>query len=245
MPIGTFIGTAAQDIRFASRLLRRQLGATVITVLTLALAIGANTAIFSIMDGLLLRGLPVEDPWHLMVLKWSAHKRPNYHSSSSYGDCVSQFGGGNPSGCNFSHPFYEDLRDHAASFSSLAAFGGGEQLNLSGNGQASIARGNPVSGNYFSTLGVAAALGRTLQPGDDNPAAPPVTVLSYAYWLRDFSGSPDVIGKTVGLNGVATVIVGVAARSFTSLTPGNIYDLFVPISMRPRLTPRWNPRLTV
>jgi predicted permease len=241
MPIGTFIGTAAQDIRFASRLLRRQLGATLITVFTLAIAIGTNTAIFSIMDGLLLRSLPVGDPAHLMLLKWSAHKWPNYHSSSSYGDCVNHFRGFDLSGCNFSHPFYEDLRDHAASFSSLAAFGGGEQLNVSGNGQASIARGNPVSGNYFSTLGVAAALGRPLEPGDDNPAAPPVAVLSYAYWLRGFSGSPDVIGKTVGLNGVPTVIVGVAARSFTSLTPGNMYDLFIPISMRPRLTPRWNP----
>jgi predicted permease len=241
MPIGAFVATAAQDIRFASRLLRRQPGATLITVFTLAVAIGANSAIFSIMDGLLLRGLPVDDPSHLMLVKWSAHKRPNWHSSSSYGDCVSQFRGDNPSGCSFSHPFYRDLRDHAASFSSIAAFGGGEQLNVSGNGQASIARGNPVSGNYFSTLGVHAALGRTLQPGDDNPAAPPVAVLSYAYWLHDFSGSPDVIGKTVGLNGVPTVIVGVAARSFTSLTPGIIYDLFVPISMRPRLLPRLSP----
>jgi predicted permease len=241
MPLATFVGTAAQDIRFASRLLRRQLGATLITIFTLAIAIGANTAIFSIMDGLLFRGLPVHDPWGLMMLKWSAHKRPNYHSSSSYGDCVTQFRRDNASGCSFSHPFYEDLRDHAASFSSIAAFGGGEQLNVSGNGQASIARGNPVSGNYFSTLGVPAALGRTLQPGDDNPGAPPVAVLSYAYWLRGFSGSPDVIGKTVGLNGVSTVIVGVAARSFTSLTPGNIYDLFIPISMRPRITPRWSP----
>jgi len=176
-----------------------------------------------------------------MLVKWSAHKRPNYHSSSSYGDCVNQFRGDNPSGCNFSHPFYEDLRDHAASFSSIAAFGGGGQLNVSGNGQASIARGQMVSGNYFSTVGVKAALGRALQPGDDNPGAPAVAVLSYAYWLHDFSGSPDAIGKTVGLNGVPTVIVGVAARSFTSLTPGNIYDLFLPISMRPALTPRWNP----
>ncbi|HKD08766.1 MAG TPA: ABC transporter permease, partial [Bryobacteraceae bacterium] len=242
MPIGAFVGTTVQDIRFASRLLRRQFGATLITVLTLAIAIGANTAIFSIMDGLLLRDLPVEDPSHLMMLKWSAHKRPNYHSSSSYGDCVAQFGGSNPSGCNFSHPFYEDLRDHASSFSSVAAFAGGEQLNVSGNGQASIARGQLVSGNYFSTLGVAAALGRPLQPDDDNPSAPAVAVLSYAYWLHDFSGSPAVIGKTVGLNGVPTVIVGVAARSYTSLTPGNIYDLFVPISMSPRLTPRWDPR---
>ena len=180
MPIGTFVGIAAQDIRFASRLLRRQLGATLTTVLTLAIAIGANTAIFSIMDGLLLRSLPVEDPSHLMLLKWSAHKRPNYHSSSSYGDCVNQFRGDNPSGCNFSHPFYEDLRDHAASFSSIAAFGGGGQLNVSGNGQASIARGQMVSGNYFSTLGVTAALGRPLQPDDDNPGAPAVAVLSYA-----------------------------------------------------------------
>ena len=124
MPIGTFVGTAAQDIRFASRLLRRQLGATLITVLTLAIAIGANTAIFSIMDGLLLRSLPVGDPSHLMLVKWSAHKRPNYHSSSSYGDCVNQFRGIDLSGCNFSHPFYDDLREHAASFSSIAAFGG-------------------------------------------------------------------------------------------------------------------------
>ena len=241
MPIGTFVGTAAQDIRFASRLLRRQLGATLITVLTLAIAIGANTAIFSIMDGLLFRDLPVKDPRHLMLVRWSAHKRPNYHSSSSYGDCISKFGGDNPSGCSFSHPFYEDLRDHAASFSSIAAFGGGGQLNVSGNGQASIARGMMVSGNYFSTLGVGTALGRPLEQGDDNPAAPPVAVLSYAYWLHDFSGSPAAVGKTVELNGVPTVIVGVAARSFTSLTPGNIYDVFVPISMRPALTPRWDP----
>jgi predicted permease len=241
MPIGTFASATAQDIRFASRLLRRQLGATLITVLTLAVAIGANSAIFTIMDGLLLRSLPVEDPSHLMLVKWSAHKRPNYHSSSSYGDCVNQFRGSSPSGCSFSTPFYKDLRDHATSFSSIAAFGGGEQLNVSGNGQAAIAHGQMVSGNYFSTLGVAAALGRPLQPGDDNPAAPPVAVLSYAYWLHDFSGSPDVIGKTIGLNGVPTVIVGVAARSFTSLTPGIINDLFIPLSMRPRLMPRLAP----
>jgi hypothetical protein len=167
MPIGTLVGTAAQDIRFASRLLRRQLGGTVITVLTLAIAIGANTAIFSIMDGLLFRDLPVKDPRHLMLVRWSAHMRPNYHSSSSYGDCISKFGGDNPSGCSFSHPFYEDLRDHTASFSSIAAFGGGGQLNVSGNGQASIARGLMVSGNYFSTLGVGTALGRPLEPGDN------------------------------------------------------------------------------
>ena len=73
------------------------------------------------------------NPSHLTLLKWSAHKRPNYHSSSSYGDCVNRFRGFDLSGCNFSHPFYEDLRDHAASFSSLAAFGGGDQLNVSGD----------------------------------------------------------------------------------------------------------------
>jgi predicted permease len=240
MPLTTFLGTAAQDSRFALRLLRRQAGATLITVLTLGIAIGANTAIFSIMNGLLLRGLPVEDPEHLMLVKWSAHKSPGYHSSSSYGDCFSVFRGQNPSGCSFSLPFYQELRDHAASLSSIAAFGGSPQLNVSGNGQASIASGLLVSGNYFSTLGVPAALGRPLQPGDDDPAKPAVAVLNYAYWLRGFGGSPDVIGKTVGLNGVSTIIVGVAARSFTSLTPGNIYDIFIPISMRPQITPRWN-----
>jgi predicted permease len=240
MNLPLFLGTAAQDVRFASRLLRRQAGATLITVLTLGIAIGANTAIFSIMNGLLLRGLPVEDPERLMLVKWSAHKPPGYHSSSSYGDCVSQYRGQNPSGCSFSHPFYEDLRDHTANFSSTAAFGGSPQLNVSGNGEARIASGLLVSSNYFSTLGVPAALGRPLQPGDDDPAKPAVGVLNYAYWLRDFGGSPDVIGKTIGLNGVPTIIVGVAARSFTSLTPGKIYDIFIPISMRSRITPRWN-----
>jgi hypothetical protein len=91
------------------------------------------------MDGLLLRGLPVQDPWGLMLVRWSAHKRPSYHSSSSFGDCVTQFRGDNPSGCSFSHPFYEDLRDHATSFSSIAPFGDGGRLNVSGNGQASMA----------------------------------------------------------------------------------------------------------
>ena len=241
MTFSTFLATTAQDIRFALRLLRRQPGATLVTVLTLAIAIGANTAIFSIMDGLLLRSLPVEDPSHLMLVQWNAHKRPNYHSSSSYGDCVSRFRDSNPSGCSFSLPFYEDLRGHNTGFSSLAAFGAGGQLNVSGNGQASVARSLLVSGSYFSTLGVAAALGRTLQPNDDNASAPPVAVLSYAYWLHDFSGSPAAIGKTVGLNGVPTIIVGVAARSFTSLTPGNLYEVFLPISMRARISPRWNP----
>src|SRR5215469_6683057 len=99
MPIGTFVSATAQDIRFSSRLLRRQLGATLITVFTLAIAIGANTAIFSILDGLLLRSLPVEDPQHLMLFKWNAHERPDYHSSMSYGDCAAQFRGDNPSGC--------------------------------------------------------------------------------------------------------------------------------------------------
>ncbi len=240
MSVGTFLVTSAQDLRFASRLLRRQAGTTLITVLTLGIAIGANTAIFSIMDGLLLRGLPVADPEHLLLVKWSAHKRPGYHSTSSYGDCVTQFRDQNPSGCSFSLPFYEDLRDHAASLSSIAAFGGSPQLNVSGNGEASVARGILVSGNYFSTLGVPAALGRPLQSGDNDPAAPPVAVLNYAYWLHDFAGSPAVVGKTVGLNGVQTVIVGVAARSFPSLTPGNIYEVFLPISIRPQITPRWN-----
>ena len=172
--------------------------------------------------------------------KWSAHKRPGYHSTSSYGDCVTRFSDQNPSGCSFSLPFYGDLRDHAASLSSIAAFGGSPQLNVSGNGEASVARGILVSGNYFSTLGVPAALGRPLQSGDNGPAAPPVAVLNYAYWLHDFAGSPAVVGKTVELNGVPTIVVGVAARSFTSLTPGNIYDIFIPISMRSRITSRWN-----
>lgn len=123
-----------QDLRYALRQLRKSPGFTAVAVLTLVLGIGANTAIFSLIDALMLKSLPVHNPQELVLLKWSAHKKPEFHSSSSYGDCNSNYTDINPSGCSFSRPFYDDLRAHSDMFSGVTAFAGGAEVDMNGNG---------------------------------------------------------------------------------------------------------------
>ncbi|MGH9395101.1 MAG: ABC transporter permease, partial [Terriglobales bacterium] len=235
------LASLLQDLRYAARMLRRQRGLSTVIVLTLALAIGANTAIFSLMDALLLQSLPVRDPQGLMLLQWSAHKYPEFHSSSSYGDCQSDFqNGGESTSCSFSVPFYDELRQQAHSLAAVTASGGGGRYILGGHGQASNARALVVAGNYFSVLGVRPDAGRMLAPADDQPGAPVAMVLSYAYWQSAFGGAAGVVGQTVALNNVPVTIVGVAERRFTSLTPGGIFDGWLPLAAQARLNPRWN-----
>jgi predicted permease len=237
-----FLETFVQDLRFALRMLRKSPGFTAVAVLTLALGIGANTAIFSLIDALLLRSLPVRDPQQLMLLQWSARKSPGYHSSYGYDDCVVRIGVDNATSCTFSHPFFDELRDQTNVFSSIAGSGGIMQLDLSGNGPATLVQGLIVSGNYFETLGVRPAIGRVLEPADDQPAAPAVAVLGYGYWQRAMGGSLSIIGKTIGLNGIPTTIVGVAERRFSGLTPGSAPDAWLPMLLKRRLTPNWDPK---
>jgi predicted permease len=236
------VETLLQDLRYALRQLRRTPGFTSIAVLTLVLCIGVNTAIFSLIDALMLKPLPVQYPQTLVLLKWSAHKKPEFHHSSSYGDCDSNFTDVNPSGCSFSRSFYDDLRAHSDLLSGVTAFADRIEFDLSGNGPASIMRGQMVAGNYFDVLGVRPALGRILQVSHDSLSAHTVTVLNYGYWQRAFGGSPSAVGKTVTLNGVPTTIVGVAEPRFVSLTPGSVPDAWVPISARRSLIPNWNPK---
>jgi predicted permease len=231
-----------QDVRYGLRMMRRNPGFTAIAILTLALGIGANTAIFSLIDALLLRSLPVRDPEQLVLLKWSAHKSPSFFSFSSYGDCQQRSPSDFMPACSFSHPFFDELHAQSGVFSNVAASGGTVQLDLSGIGPASILQGLVVSGNYFDTLGVRPAVGRLLEPSDEQPSAPPVAVLNYGYWQREFGGSFSVVGRTVGLNGVPTTIVGVVEPRFVSLTPGNGPDAWLPLSLRPRLSSFWNPK---
>src|SRR5581483_11038344 len=208
-----------QDLRYGIRMLARSPGYSAIAVLMLALGIGANTAIFSLIDAVLLRSLPVRDPSQLVVLRWSAHSRPHPLSTSSYGDCESATGT-SPSGCSLSLPFFKEIRQQTKAFSGVAAFAGPAQVALSGNGAARIAQAEIVSGDYFSTLGVTTILGRPLQPSDDSPSASPGLVLNYGTWRSQFGGSASVVGRIVGLNGVPFTITGVAEPGFTSLTPG-------------------------
>jgi predicted permease len=234
------VKTLIQDLRYGLRMLAANTGFTVVVVLTLALGIGANTAIFSLIDAVMLRALPVRDQSRLVVMRWSGHKAPRRNSTSSFGDCArDENENKNPSGCSLPYPFFELIRSEKRAFSNATAFAGPAQLVLSGNGPARMARGELVSGDYFSTLGVNALLGRTLGPADDSLSAPPAVVLSYAFWQDAFGGDRSAIGRTIVLNSVPFTIVGVTEPNFTSLTPGKTQDMFLPLSMDPRLSIPW------
>jgi len=232
--------TLWQDIRFGLRMLAKNPGFTAVAVATLALGIGANTAIFSLVNAVMLQTIPVRAPQQLVVLKWSAHARPQKIGTSSFGDCSwtawsSKFAGG----CSFSYPMFQEIRNQKDVFSGVATFAGPAQLDLSGNGTASIAHGELVSGDYFQTLGVPPVVGRTLQPADEKPGAEAVTVLSYTYWQSVFGSSPSAIGKSIKLNGVPFTIVGVADPGFTRLSPGRFQDMWLPLSQAEPLRLHW------
>src|SRR2546430_2385943 len=231
-----FVETCWRDLCFASRTLRKSPGFTVVAVLTLALGVGANTAIFSFIDAVLLRSIPVKDPQQLVVFNWSARANPKLQGHSSYGDCADQTGIGD---CSFSIPFYKTVRAKAGAFSGMAAFAGPFGVDLSVNGAASIVRGLYVSGDFFSTLGVSTFIGRTLTPSDDSPSAPPAIVLNYAYWVRAFGAAPSVVGRTVRLDSTTVTIVGVADPHFTNLTPGKPLDFFMPFSVADSVRGTW------
>ncbi len=218
---------------------------TTVAILTLALGIGANTAIFSIIDAVMLRALPVENPSHLFALKWSAHKQPKIHGYMTSGDCSTdmRFGAPNPSGCSFSEPMFRAFEE-ANAFSGLGAFANAGRLNLKADGPATTVNGQVVSGDFFRTLGVKTAAGRLIQLTDDSATAPAVAVLNYGYWQSAFGGSRDVIGKHVQLSGVPVEIIGVAEQRFTGLTPGSDYDVWLPLSVAGKLSNpfRWNDR---
>jgi predicted permease len=232
-----------RDLRFAARMLRKAPGFTAVAVLTLAFGIGVNTSIFSLLNAVMLKSIPVSHPEQLVILRWSAHSQPENLDTSSYGDCL--WVRGAIQSCSFSYPIYEAVLAHTNAFSSVLAMAGADQLDLSGNGEASIIGGELVSGNYFETLGVSSALGRTIQLSDDRPGAPPVIVLSYGYWQRAFGGAADATGRTVRLNGAPFTIVGVIDPRFASLTPGKSHDLWIPLSQAASLEPIWNRRSRV
>src|SRR5947207_2919569 len=204
----SFIETCWQDGRFAGRTLRRSLGFTALVVLTLALGIGANTAIFTLIDAVMLKSLPVANPKQLYRL-------------GDNNDCCFRIG--IPSGGSFvlySYPLYQQLRDHTPEFSEMAAF----QPALSPRSFAvrrsgAVEPAEPlnyeyVSGNYFAMFGVTSFAGRLLTPADDNASAAPVAVMSYAAWQQHFGSDLSVIGATFDLNQVPFTIVGVTPPGF-------------------------------
>src|SRR6267378_321519 len=232
--IENWLRSVLSDCRFALRQFHKSPAFAIAAVLTLALGIGANTAIFSLIDAALLRSLPVRDPQRLVVFQWTALHSPNTKGTYSYMSCPSSNASGEH-GCSFSYQMFHQFQSLQDEFSSVAALAGDVGLNLRGNGPASFAHGEMVSGDFFDTLGIGAALGRTFVPSDDMPGAPPVAVLAYGYWQRAFGGDSAVVGRTVWLNNVPVTIVGVAAKEFPGLDPVRTRQIWLPLSLSPQL----------
>jgi predicted permease len=204
-----------QDLRFGVRMLLKQPGFTLIAALTLALGIGANTAIFTLLDKVLIRPLPVEQPHELVTFVRDASGDPGI----------------------FSYPLYADLRDRNEVLSGLVAYWQ-RPFSLSDGAQSERVTGQIVSGNYFAVLGVRPALGRFFLPEEDRaPGSHPVVVISHSLWQRRFGVNPAVIGKTVILNNYRYTVVGVAPAEFTGTTRGTVNDVYVPMMMQEQTGP--------
>jgi len=219
------MGGLVQDLHYALRQLRKSPGFTAVAVLTLALGIGANTAIFTVVNALLLKMLPVSQPEQLVVV--GDPSRVNGRSN------------GTPSTHIFSYPLYKELRDHNSVFIGLSAAGSDKQIEFNagqGVGMAEKVTGRMVSGNYFTLLGLKPAVGRLLSDSDDTAEnSNPVVVLSYGFWQRRFALSPSIIGEDIRLNGFPFSVIGVAPAGFDGDVVGEQMALFVPLSMQPEI----------
>ncbi|HYA98323.1 MAG TPA: ABC transporter permease, partial [Methylomirabilota bacterium] len=222
-----------QDVRYGARMMRKNPGFTAIATLTLALGIGANTAIFSLMSGVMLRFLPVKNPRELVQLRWTTGTHPRNVITSGY------------SGASFPFPVFEQLRFRSSSFSSVFAFAnlGFDKPNISINagGEPVMGRGEMVSGDYFSGLGVTPMQGRPLAEEDERPGAPLSAVVSYAFWTHRLARSSSAVGSAIKLNGVVFTICGVAPPEFFGLDQGRATDVWIPFLDRPELRPWSSP----
>ncbi len=230
-----------QDLRYALRQLRKNPGFTAVALLTLALGIGANTAIFSLIDAVMLKTLPVRLPEQLVLLNWVSESQPGTmpwftHSlSGNYGpDSTGRF-----TSTAFPYPIFEGIRDRNEEFSSVMAFADTDRLSVSVGGQAGLAEGQLVSGDFFSTLGVEAMIGRAIARTDDRASASPVATISHGFWVSRFGGDPLVVGKAITVNGAPFTIVGVAPPEFFGVEPGTPVDIWLPLHAQPQINPGW------
>ncbi|HYX00347.1 MAG TPA: ABC transporter permease, partial [Candidatus Elarobacter sp.] len=218
MSFGGWLDTILRDLKYTFRMLTRTPGFTAVAVLTLALGIGANTAIFTLLDQVLLRLLPVKDPQQLVLLTMRGR-----HYGNNWG------------GNAISHPMFRDFRDHNDVFSDMfCRFPTSASLSI--GQQAERVSVELVSGTYFSTLGIVPAIGRILTPEDDQvPSGHPFVVLNYNFWKTRFAGDPQIVGKTLTLNNYKMTVVGVAQARFDGVELGFSPKVFIPIMMEPQI----------
>jgi len=215
-----------QELRYAVRQLLKAPVFTLVAVVTLSLGIGANTAVFTLLDQALLRSLPVSHPERLVRLQFSGSTRGHFNT----------FGGDDHD--YFSYPMYRDLRDQGSVFENLIA-SDLQNVSVQWNNKPDLVGCELASGNYFQALGLQPAMGRLLVPADDVPSSSPVVVLSFNYWRRQFGSDPRVINQTLLINAHPFTIVGVVPPGFHSIVGGATPETFVPLTTKNIITPRW------
>lgn len=228
--------TFLQDLRYGARLLMKQKSVTVIAVLSLALGIGANTALFSIMDAMLLKLLPVKEPQRLALFQAAVKK--NFRFGGYSGNSQIDPATGLELATSFPYQSFQRMREQLkpdSSMSDVFAFGM-VSLNLVADGRADQIRGQVVSGNYHRGLGVQPWLGRLLTDDDDKPSASPVAVLSYRYWQNRFGDNKAIIGTQINLNNRPFTVIGITPPGFESAGQvGDARDVTIPLAWEPQL----------
>ena len=222
------------DLKHAYRMLMQSKGWTLVVLLSLAIGIGATTALFTAVNGLLLQTIPIREPESLVVLKWSGRNNM-VRSSSDYGFSM-QHNGQNVRS-TFSNNVYLQLKAANQTMTDLIAGTSLESFNFASGGSSEIATSFGVSGNYFKVLGVSAQLGRTIEESDDRPGAELVAVISHTFWQRRFASDRSVVGTTVRLNNIPVTLIGVLPPSFIGIQrmAENSRDVFVPFMQEPQL----------
>jgi len=218
-----------QDLRYGAQMLAKHPGFTAVAVLTIALGVGANTALFSVVDAVLLKKLPVKDPDRLVLFKstWNREKfSPGGYNGNNQRDPVT----GLTNGTSFPFQTLTRFRQENSALSDVFGFGQ-ISVNLNSGGQAEVVNAQAVSGNYFSALGVPAYVGRTITDTDDNAGVTPVAVISHQYWMSRFSGDQSVVGRQVNLNNIPFTIIGVTPPGFSgTMQVGSSQDVSIPIA---------------
>ena len=226
------MSTLINDIKYGIRMLRKNIGFTTIAVVSLALGIGANTAIFSLLNAVRLKSLPVENPHELRVFNWVG--RQGLRNVSISGGRY-RLPDGRRITDAFSYRTYCDFRDQSRDMADVFAYSSLRSLSVLTQNEATTAQGLIVSGNFFSGLGVRPLLGRAIEPADDQQGAEPVVVISYKSWQQHFDLDPEVLGQTVALNNNIFSIIGVLPKNFLGPKAGSQNDFYTPMSAQPKL----------
>lgn len=226
-----------QDLRFGIRMLLRNKGVTAVALISLALGIGANTALFSVFDAMMLRKLPVQAPEQLVLFNWTYPEDADFKGGLTFDGTLRDPESGLATWDSFSYRTFEQFRTANQTLSDLFAFARIYRINVVANGSGEIGDGEYVSGSYFGALGMKPALGRWITADDDMVSAAPIAVISHKYWKQRFGLDSAVIGENVIVNHVSLTIVGVAPPEFTgTLQVNDSPDLYIPIAMEPAVS---------